>query len=202
VEHPPRLEDHKAAGYNRLLGLAYRKVRNRVIEGLQLVKTVDSPGHGSRWMVRDYGGGGQGRSLSTTVGTPSDLGGCTRGTTGNAQQQAHGKNTINIRSSACDVREKQGPTGEGTTDTPVIPRVEEPGSLADAPSPPRLAPVLPLYPRYPSTDGADPLASLLDLAEQVPAPRCLDCDAEEELVPGSFWFACRACTPATFDSRS
>jgi hypothetical protein len=55
VEHPPRLENHEDRGYNRQLGMAYGRVKGRVMEGLQLVKTADSPGHGNRWLVVDKG---------------------------------------------------------------------------------------------------------------------------------------------------
>jgi hypothetical protein len=58
-----------------------------------------------------------------------------------------------------------------------------------------------LYPNYPTTEGADPLASLLPLAVDVPAPECPDCDQPEDLVPGAHWFACPRCHPGTFSSR-
>lgn len=55
VEHPPRLEDHDATGYPRALGLAYGRQRGKTIEGLCLIRAVQSGGHGNRWRVTDCG---------------------------------------------------------------------------------------------------------------------------------------------------
>jgi hypothetical protein len=73
-------------------------------------------------------------------------------------------------------------------------------------SPPSPLPTYEMYPRYPSAavggDGpADPLALLIPLAVDQPERSCPDCDQPEELVPGAHWFACRGCSPATFETR-
>lgn len=61
----------------------------------------------------------------------------------------------------------------------------------------------PIYPSYPDDSGsADPLATLLPLTSPVPDRLCPDCDAVEELTPSGFWYACRTCTPRTFDPRA
>lgn len=47
---------------------------------------------------------------------------------------------------------------------------------------------------------SSPVAFLAAHAVTVPPPECPDCDRPEELVPpGNFWYACRSCTPATFE---
>jgi hypothetical protein len=44
-----------------------------------------------------------------------------------------------------------------------------------------------------------PIVTLLPLAARPPVPLCPDCDRAEELVPPAlFWYACRHCTPGTF----
>lgn len=50
------------------------------------------------------------------------------------------------------------------------------------------------------TDPAgDPIDLLISEAEDVPAPECPDCGAEEDLIPPTFFiFACRSCNPDTF----
>jgi hypothetical protein len=58
--------------------------------------------------------------------------------------------------------------------------------------------VYPIYPNYPSTEGGDPLSSLLPLCADVPARECPDCDQPEELTPSGLWMACRACHPGSF----
>lgn len=58
----------------------------------------------------------------------------------------------------------------------------------------RTGAMYPIYPNYPPATG-DPLASLLPLAVDVPAPTCPDCDQPEEMVAGRHWFACPRCHP-------
>ena len=184
VEHPPRLEDHNANGYNRALGLAYGRVKNRVVNSLQLVKAVEYAGHGNRWMVVDHRPGARPQeapqdvdAASSCVNTESD-----QPTTSDPSDRvvgvvqplpSCGKNDLNRCTS-----------GEATTFSEVT-----------------AARVYPTYPNYPSTEGADPLAGLLALTSPVPARICPDCDNEEELTPSGFYFACRSCTPATFLPR-
>jgi hypothetical protein len=204
VEHPPRLDDHEVKGYNRLLGLAYRRVKNRYIAGLQLVKTREVPGHGSWWMVLD-------RTVDTGItrsapdagkaetfpqeeqGTDLSKGGVP------GEKPRSGVRLVRLTDKPSYVKNSHnagtsvymdGFSSDGTGGS---------NKLASPNSPPARA--YSLYPHYPTTEGADPLASLLPLAVDVPAPECPDCDQPEELVPGAHWFACPRCHPGTFSSR-
>lgn len=66
VEHPPRLDDHDVKGYNRLLGQAYGRVRNRTFGGIQLVRVAESSSHGNRWQVREPEAGATQRDEDVT----------------------------------------------------------------------------------------------------------------------------------------
>jgi hypothetical protein len=194
VEHPPRLEDHSATGYNRLLGLAYRRVKNRYIAGLQLVKTREIAGHGSWWTVLDrtVDTGGkeetfqestQGENLSNSETPRSDQ----MLVTGISSPPTREQKSLHIHGSETYTYGNASMAADGSN-KPASPNAEPVRAYS-------------LYPNYPTTEGADPLASLLPLAADVPAPECPDCDQPEELVPGAHWFACPRCHPGTFSSR-
>lgn len=181
VEHPPRLEDHNQTGYNRLLGLSYRRVRNRIIAGLQLVKTHEAVGHGARWAVLDTRDTPM-EPEAKAADTPTDS-----ASYANNSPATCRKNDGHSVRTACMTNVSRGAPEEAVSDT----------SLTSA----HVA-AYPTYPHYPPTEGADPLDFLVHLAVPQPARTCPDCDSEEELVPGAHWFACRVCTPNTFLSRS
>jgi hypothetical protein len=74
VEHPPGkgLEDHDGAGYPRALGLAYGRQKGKTLDGLRLVKTLTSAGHGNRWkIIKTDPDLTQGVSPSVTDGDPN-----------------------------------------------------------------------------------------------------------------------------------
>jgi hypothetical protein len=217
VEHPPRLEDHDARGYNRALGLAYGRVKNRYMRGLQLVKTVDSPGHGNRWAVRNLvtesdveksqpqPEGFQSPESNTESPTSSRDDSVTdsipeggiqdqRGDTVILGQAAPMKNSCVYVQGDLYTRNFVGEGDKATTVTPV--------STASGHSPRAVREPLRLYPSYPpdgsDDSSSDPLESLLPLLPPVPARECPDCDQEEELTPSGFIYSCRACTPGAF----
>lgn len=77
VEHPPGkgLEDHDGAGYPRALGLAYGRQKGKTLDGLRLIKTVTSGGHGNRWkIVKADPGVTLGVSQTVTPGDPKTEG--------------------------------------------------------------------------------------------------------------------------------
>jgi hypothetical protein len=165
-------------GYNRLLGLAYGRVKNRVMNNLQLAKTAETSGHGNRWVVVDH-------RPTAPVGDVS------RGETAESDGEVTGERGDRIDRSLVLHEEKT-----------IIHDVcvsDEKSSGAEG------VLVYPLYPIYPPADppesGADPLASLLPLCAPVPDRLCPDCDAVEELTPSGLWLACRSCHPHTFDQR-
>jgi hypothetical protein len=169
VEHPPRLVDHKAAGYNRALGMAYGRVKNRIMAGLQLVKTAGFAGHSNRWSVVDHRVSLPPAETSESVDVATENPVVDR-VVGVVSHPLRVEKNHSI--STCDSREVfSGEAGVA---------------------------IYPAYPNYPSTEGADPLSSLLPLVAPVPARICPDCDNEEELVPGTHWLACPVCHPGTF----
>jgi hypothetical protein len=178
VEHPPRLEDHTATGYNRSLGLAYSKVKTRIINGLQLVKTAEFAGHSNRWTVVDHRV--QGETMPTFVAPegkfqrgPSKI---TEARVVRVDGNTQDTEDFNLRDAMC-IDESESASGSTVRNYPT-------------------------YPNYPATEGADPLTLLLPLCIEVPARICPDCDQPEELTPSGFYFACRTCTPGTFAPRT
>lgn len=178
VEHPPRLEDHTARGYNRLLGLAYARVKNRVVNDLQLVKVSEFAGHGNRWTVVDH------RPRPQVSAQEVD----------NSTTQSDETPTETVDR----VVRVEGHT-QDSGENEVIHIIERVQSLFPEGAAARL---YPNYPNYPALTGADPLAELLPLTSPMPARVCPDCDHEEELTPSGFYYACRTCTPGTFDPRT
>ena len=185
VEHPPRLDDHKVTGYNRLLGLAYGRVKNRVIADLQLVKVADYAGHSNQWQVLDrrinppVKDEGSERTDEPTEGGPVE----TSEREPAATPDPRVDRVVRVDRSSATREKNQSNTVYSTRED-----FSEPAEKA----------IYPIYPNYPSTDGADPLSSLLPLCSPVPARVCPDCETEEELTPSGFWYACRSCTPRTF----
>lgn len=185
VEHPPRLEDHDARGYNRLLGLAYARVKNRVVNDLQLVKVTEMAGHGNRWTVVDHRPRPQAsaqageesaapESDETATDTPETT--VDRVVRVDDHTQAYEKNEVSYVSTHAS-------------------NVFSGGAAAR---------LYPIYPNYPPVTGADPLAELLPLTSPAPARVCPDHDEEvhETLSPSGFWYACPVCHPGTFEGRS
>lgn len=190
VEHPPRLEDHDARGYNRALGLAYGRVKNRVVNYLQLVKAAEFAGHGNRWTVVDHRPGSRPQGGPQDVADPTSSAGDVGG--GEASKEASETSEMTDQGS-------NGSTSPATyrkfhLNTRVDTYVDEIFYTAGAR-------VYPGYPNYPSLEGADPLAALLTLTSTVPARVCPDCDREEELTPSGLWYGCRSCHPLTFTPR-
>jgi len=175
VEHPPKLEDHTVTGYNRALGLAYGRMKNRTMNGLQLVKTADFAGHSSRWCVVDHR---PDRPSADVVEVLSDTDG---------EQSATPDRVVRVDRNTA-TRGKISSTYTTRIGTTI-------SSSATA------VPTYPLYPNYPSTAGSDPLAHLFDQTVEVPARLCPDCDRPEEITPSGFWMACRTCNPETFTPR-
>jgi hypothetical protein len=193
VEHPPRLEDHSSTGYNRSLGLAYSRVHNRVIGNLQLVKTATFAGHSNKWMVRDH---------RPPVPEPTFAQKPTK--EGMDEYRALGQAVLaeSDESITPDPPVENGSSGStGSTSLPPLGKDHYPYNVY---TPIESSPegtgtrIYPLYPNYPSTDGADPLSSLLPLCIDVPARICPDCEQPEELTPSGLWYACPRCTPRTF----
>ena len=204
VEHPPRLEDHGAQGYNRTLGLAYGRVKGRVMNHLQLVKTAETSGHGNRWRVLDHRPGSNVSDLPQSVQGPdldetaSEGDGAVKSETFPPSEEG-----VNMQVST--------PSGE------MIDRID--GSLLheenlyihihdiykekSVGTGTRVYPVYPNYPpaEVPGEAGADPLASLLPLCEPAQPRVCPDCDGPETLTPSGFWYACERCAPLTFTPR-
>jgi hypothetical protein len=169
VEHPPRLVDHSAVGYNRSLGMAYGRVKNRIMAGLQLTKTAGFSGHSNRWQIVDH-----------RVSLPPA-----------ETSESEPSNTPDPEVDRV-VRVVSQPATRKKNQTNIVCESGEIFSVGSRSA------IYPIYPHYPSTDGADPLVHLLPLVADVPARICPDCDGEETLVPGSHWHACRTCHPGTF----
>lgn len=181
VDHPPRLEDHTPATYNRSLGQAYGRVRNRVFSGLQLVRTATPSGHGNRWRVIDTEAtdGGAGRDNPSPSPEPDPA------------PTAKG-----------DVVLTADPATSATSATSNAPYTKDFRMRSTHTSSPQGTeiPIYPMYPMYPAAQG-DPLATLLPLAASPAAPICPDCDQPEALTSSGFWYACPACSPSTFPGR-
>jgi hypothetical protein len=198
VEHPPRLEDHSVTGYNRTLGLAYGRVKNRLMAGMQLVKTAETSGHGNRWRVLSKGsdlpaaetGQMQAPDLAEARAKDEDL-------TPSAPE-ANPQVNPGIDSEGRKGRSATPPMTKNLSTYNVYACIEG-NSEGGA------APVYPIYPNYPPADvsgSADPLASLIPLTSPAPVPVCPDCDKPEQLTPAGFWFACPRCAPLTFAERA
>jgi hypothetical protein len=194
VEHPPRLEDHTVTGYNRTLGLAYAKVKNRVMNGLQLVRTAETAGHGARWRVVPHASWVDEvtNEVMVRVSHPSD-----------AEMSEKAQSNGHVAESA-ETLENSGSQGSKGRSAPP-PRKNFPITThtlyVDEKSEGTAPRYYPTYPNYPSTDGADPLAVLLPLASPAPVRVCPDCDGVEELTPDGFTFGCPSCHEAMFAPR-
>jgi hypothetical protein len=187
VEHPPRLEDHKATGYNRSLGLAYGRVANRVIGHLQLVKSATYAGHSNRWRVLDH------RPAEPTIEEMSEP----------VARTPKAERTLSGHVVTSDPPVEEGSLGSMGSSVPTSFRNRDytcyESTRIEESSGPSGNGIYPIYPNYPSTEGGDPLSSLLPLAAPVPPRTCPDCDQEEELTPSGLWMACRACHPGSFE---
>jgi hypothetical protein len=186
VEHPPRLDDHRANGYNRSLGLAYGRVKGRWMNGLRLVRAAASAGHGHRWSIV---------------------------TTGEVSLTQDGSRVVSVDTPSCNPTEKSSiyvrvrtstytdDFSQGDAKTSINTQPESTLDGSEAIGEPTLALTrsrsYPAYPSYPPAD-ADPLGPLLHLCADVPPRICPDCDAEEELTLSGFLLACRSCHPNTF----
>lgn len=191
VEHPPRLEDHTVRGYNRLLGLAYGRVKNRVINHLQLVKAAEFAGHGNRWTVIDHRPDSRPQDDAQAV-DEARLGAAVAKVTEEMVAEAEDAQTVDEGS--------KGTSSPATYGKNEVIHIREHADSAFFTM--GAARVYPHYPNYPAVAGSDPLATLLPLTSPVPARVCPDCDNEEELTPSGFWYGCRSCHPLTFAPRT
>lgn len=70
AEPPPKLEDPTVKGYPRLLGQAYARVANRVIDGYRLSKSGRAHGNGVKWVISSESPGGNGGNGGVNPGMP------------------------------------------------------------------------------------------------------------------------------------
>lgn len=124
VDHPPKLEDHTATGYNRALGQAYGRVRNRTFSGLQLVRSATTAGHGARWQIIDHRTETPPPAPNVTPPSPETPG--TSGSSGSSVSRA-----------------TRGTSSRPTGGTPARENAKEKGK-----------PMYPMYPNYPSDEGS------------------------------------------------
>jgi hypothetical protein len=209
VEHPPKLTDTEGKDYARVLGQAYGRQKEKIVEGLQLTRTAASPGHGNRWQVREIVADSP-RFSKVLQGSPrfrrdiqslSDVsaGQEVRGDRGDRDAFARVANSL-FSNANDNVKNSTGAGLPGYTQSPHIPPPAETTEGEEMLHRNLGEPVTTLENLGESaTISRSPFDRFRGAAASPAPPICPDCDTVMSLVPPHyFWYACHSCTPDTF----